>query len=165
MKTQVVLATTGPWRLSKHGREYVASSMYAKGKAFIASALLLKRNGGSQFVVLHLFCQGVEILLKSLLLLIDYGKFNLKLKSLGHDLVKVTDALIAELKLNKLKQEVAGELKALSDLYSNHLLRYGSGFDIFVQPNTIPYRRVLRKVCAVVKMVERKSCFHAAISI
>ena len=104
MKTQVVLATTGPWRLSKHGREYVASSMYAKGKAFIASALLLKRNGGSQFVVLHLFCQGVEILLKSLLLLIDYGKFNLKLKSLGHDLVKVTDALIAELKLNKLSR-------------------------------------------------------------
>jgi hypothetical protein len=44
----------------------------------------------------------------------------------------------------------------LSNLYANHLLRYASGYDIFVDPRTIPRERVLRRLYAAVRLTARE---------
>jgi hypothetical protein len=146
-----------------HGKRMVAESMYAKGKAFLGAAVLLRQKGGYEYVVLHLLCQGIEIVLKGLLLAIDYDKFKPKLKQFGHDLLKVTDAATSAARLPALRPRVRAELESLNQLYSRHLLRYGSGHDILVDPNTIPSRLVLRRMVALLRLVERKGLIHGAV--
>ena len=152
---------SGTAKLSVHGKRLVAESMYAKGKSFLAAAMLLRRKGGYEYVVLHLLCQGIEITLKAMLLAIDYDTFKPKLKKLGHNLVSVADTLASATKFSAPKGNVKAELTALSNLYSQHLLRYGSGYDILVNPSTIPSNRVLRRVAALLRLVERKGSIYA----
>ena len=95
MATLKMKSSTG--RLTIHGKRMVAESMYAKGKSFLAAAVLLRQCGGYEYVVLHLICQGVEITLKALLLFKNYGHYRGQLKKpLSHDLTKlVTTASLA----------------------------------------------------------------------
>lgn len=156
-----IVSISGTARLTAHGKRIVAESMYAKGKAFLGAAVLLRQMGGYEYVVLHLLCQGIEIVLKGLLLAIDYDKFKPKLKQFGHDLLKVTDAATAAAGFLALRPRVRAEIESLNRLYSCHLLRYGSGYDILVDPNTIPSRLVLRRMVALLRLVERKGLIHA----
>jgi hypothetical protein len=134
----------------------VAQSMYAKGKSFLGAAILLRQKGGYEYVVLHLLCQGIEIVLKGVLLAVDYDKYKPKLKQLGHDLLKITDAATDAAGLPALRPRIRTEMESLNRLYSRHLLRYGSGYDILVDPSTIPSRLVLRRMAALLRLVERK---------
>lgn len=143
-------------RLTAHGKRMVAESMYAKGKSFLGAAILLRQKGGYEYVVLHLLCQGIEIVLKGLLLAVDYDKYKPKLKHLGHDLLKITDAATDAAGLPALRPRIRTEMESLNRLYSRHLLRYGSGYDILVDPSTIPSRLVLRRMVALLRLVERK---------
>ncbi len=64
--------------------------MYAKGKAFLGAAIPLRQQLEYEFVVLYLMCQGIEILLKGVLLVLDYNEYKPKLKTeLGHNLVRI----------------------------------------------------------------------------
>jgi len=146
-----------------HGKRMVAESMYAKGKAFLGAAVLLRRNGGYEYVVLHLLCQGIEIVLKGLLLAIDYDTFKPKLKQYGHNLLSVTDAATSAAGLSPLRPNIRAEMDALNQLYSRHLLRYGSGYDILVNPSTIPNRLVLRRIVALLRLIERKGFIHGSV--
>ena len=137
----------------------VAESMYAKGKAFLGVGVLLRRNGGYEYVVLHLLCQGIEIVLKSLLLSIDYDLFKPMLKKFGHNLLSVTDAATNAAGLLPLRPNIRAELEALNQLYLCHLLRYGSGYNILVNPSTISSRLVLRSMTALLRLIERKEPF------
>lgn len=130
--------------------------MYAKGKAFLGAAILLRQKGGDEFVVLHLLCQGIEITLKGLLLFIDYDKHKPKLRRIGHKLLSASEAAAKAAGLSPLKRDIRVELEVLSSLYSQHLLRYGSGYDIFVNPDSIPSKRVLHRMVAVLRLAERK---------
>jgi hypothetical protein len=56
-------------KLTQHGESKVAQAMFHRGKEFIKGAILLDREDAYQYVVLHLFCQSLEIVLESLLLL------------------------------------------------------------------------------------------------
>ncbi len=76
----VEMKASGIGRLTIHGKRMVAELMYAKGKSFIGAVLLLRQRQGYEYVVLHLFCQGIEITLKGLLLIKDYDKYKGKLK-------------------------------------------------------------------------------------
>jgi hypothetical protein len=146
-------------KLSLHGKRMVAESMYAKGKAFLAAALLFRQKGGQEYVVLHLLCQGFEVTLKGLLLAVDYDKFKPKLRKFGrfgHDLVILIDAATTAASLPPLKPVVRTELEGLNKLYSPNFLRYGSGYDILVDPRTIPSDQVLRHITAVLRFIERK---------
>lgn len=58
-----VISAVGHAQLTAHGKRLVASSMFAKGKAFLGAAILLRQKGGYEFVVLHLLCQGIEVTL------------------------------------------------------------------------------------------------------
>jgi hypothetical protein len=84
MSTVQLSATGG--RLTSYPKRIVARSWYTRGKSFLGAAVLLQQHGGHGDVVLHLLCQGIEILLKSLLLFIDYDAHKPKLKKYRHDL-------------------------------------------------------------------------------
>lgn len=62
----------GPMQMTLHGKLRVAQSMFRKGQGFIAAAMLLNQENkhsdeGFEWVVLHLWCQGIEVGLKGLL--------------------------------------------------------------------------------------------------
>jgi hypothetical protein len=142
--------------LTVHGKYLVAGSMYAKGKNFLGAALLLHEKKGYDFVVLHLLCQGIEITLKGLLLYKNYDKYWSKLKTaFGHDLKKLAAAAAAEFGVKAMKRGLLAELDHLNRIYSTHRLRYGTSYDILVNPETIPRRDVLRKIASVIRLADR----------
>jgi hypothetical protein len=154
----------GTARLTNYGKRQVALSMYDKGRSFIWAASLLRRNGGNEYVVVYLLCQGTEIVLKSILLLVDYDKYKPLLprrrdgSGIGHDLVMAADLATKACGLpHPMKPELRKELEHLSDLYSQkpQWLRYGSGRDLLVDPGTIASSRVLRRIMQVIKYVNR----------
>ena len=151
-----IMSVSGTAGLTIHGKRMIAESMYAEGKAFLGAAALLRRNGGYEYVVLHLLCQGIEIVLKGLLLKIDYDLYKPQLKKFGHNLLKVTDSAIKAAGLLSLRPNIRAEMETLNKLYSQHLLRYGSGYDLLVNPSTIASRLVLRRIAALLRLIEHK---------
>lgn len=157
MTTVSLSATSG--RLTNYGKRMVAASMYAKGKNFLGAAMLLRKNGGYEYVVLHILCQGIEITLKALLLFADYDAYKPKLRKYGrsgHDFSLTAIDALSVFGLSPLRSPLKEELQALSFLYSKHLLRYGTFHDILVDPQTIPSRRVLQRMAAVLRLAERE---------
>jgi hypothetical protein len=157
--TKIVAASAHGF-LARHGKQHVGASMYAKGKAFVGAAILVGRQGSSEHtdhVVLHLLCQGFEVTLKGLLLLRDYDRFIGRLrKPIGHDLVMLANEVSVAYGTRPMRAALMDELRTVSQLYSQHLLRYGSGYDIFVDPRTIPRERVFRRLAAVIRLAERE---------
>lgn len=147
----------GPGQWTTYGKQLIAQSMSEKGKAFLGAAVLLRQRGAYEYAVLHLLCQGIEVLGKGFLLSVDYDTYKPKLRGYGHNLVKLLCAVEKESNISILKPAVREELVALSNLYAQHRLRYGSGYDILVNPTTIPSRRVLLRVAALMRRMERKS--------
>ena len=142
--------------LTIHGKRMVAESMYAKGKSFIGAALLLRQRQGYEYVVLHLLCQGIEITLKGLLLIKDYDKYKGKLKpAFDHNIKKLAAATISEFSVRPTRPALEAELEMLSSLYSSHRLRYGTFYDVLVNPETIQSRLALRKIAAVIRLADR----------
>jgi hypothetical protein len=118
--------------------------MYRKGKSFLTAAVLLRQRGGHEFVVLHLLCQGLEIVLKGLFLYSNYAEYKKRLKrkkgdgsTFGHDLIKLATAAVDEFKIKPLEQTLLVQLRDLNNFYSNHQLRYGTFVDIFIDARTI----------------------------
>lgn len=146
--------------MSTYAKSLVASAMYEKGRAFIGAALLVNQKNGNVFVVLHLLCQGIEIVLKALLLAKNYDHYKPRLKNLGHNLVKAAAAVRKATGLNAFTRGVLAELQNLNTYYSQHLLRYASNFDIFIDPASIPHERVIRHTLALVRYTERKGTFN-----
>ena len=143
--------------VTAYGKQLVAESMYAKGKSFLGAAILLRQQGGYEYVVLHLLCQGTEITLKALLLLRAYDRYKPRLrKPYGHDLEALVADAVAEFKQHPLRSGLATELRTLNSLYARHLLRYGSFYDVLVDPVTISSGRVLRRMAAVLRLAERR---------
>jgi hypothetical protein len=155
-------AGLGEW--TPAGEKLIAASMMQKGRAFISAALLLRQRDGYEYAVLHLMCQGIEVLGKGYLLSIDYQHYQSKLRAYRHNLVKVAEAVEQVIAVRVLKPPVRGELEVLSKLYSEHLLRYGSGYDLMVNPTTIPSDRVMNRLAALCRL-ERRIEAHAKTAI
>jgi hypothetical protein len=155
--TTVQLSATGG-RLTPYSKRIVARSWYTRGKGFLGAAVLLRRRGGHEDVVLHLICQGIEIVLKSLLLFVDYDAHKPRLKKYRHDLAPLAADVLSAFKLNPLRPGPSEEIQQLSSLYAAHLLRYSSPVhDIFLNVSaTIPTRLVLRRVLAGIRLTERE---------
>ena len=149
-------------QLHPYGKKLVAHAMFYRGKNFLWAAKLLEEKGGYHYVVLHLLCQGLEIIIKSLLLMQNYDKYKPKLKSkggLGHNLVKCDKELRKELfnkPLKKKDKDIMNELEILNNFYRKHLLRYGSVLDLFVEPKTISSDLVIRYASKLVRFGNRK---------
>jgi hypothetical protein len=142
--------------LTTHGRKLLAGALYSKGRSFVGASVLLRRQGGDEYVVLHLLCQGIEIILKALLLFLDYKKYDKLQRKFGHDLEKVISAAIDGYRLHPLRPALAAEVKALNDFYSKHLLRYAGIHDIFIAPGSIGSGRTFRRLAAVLRLANRE---------
>ena len=120
-------------KLAPAGKEVIAASMYGKGKAFVGAAILLSRQGDSEhvdYVVLHLLCQGIELVLKGLLLLKDYDRYESSLiNSLGHNLHKIALEAVSAYSTKPLRPDLDQELSRLNNLYSKFLFRTFEGSD------------------------------------
>lgn len=158
MGSPIITAAPFPATMHRtvHAERWIARSMYTKGKSFIAAVILLRQRGGYEFVVLHLVCQGVEIVLKALMLLKDFTRYEPRLKEYGHKLDRLVGDALSEFGLHPARAPLEKEIGFLSALYSKHLLRYNSDFDIFVDPNTIESERVFRRLAAVLRLAERE---------
>lgn len=155
----IITAFLGDMQPSNYAKELIATAMYNHGKEFIAAALLLKQRGGHGFVGLHLLCQGVEIILKALLLRVDYDYYHSKLRSIGHDLINASDEVIMATNAKRLTSPLMRELQLLNDYYSNHHLRYASVADVLIDPNNIGSERTWRRIGAIIRYLEYKKIF------
>jgi len=152
----IVQAKIRSWHPSTHSKPMVAESMYEKGKSFIGAALLLRQRQGYEYVVLHLLCQGIEITLKGLLLMSNYDKYQDKLKSTyHHNIEKVAAAGISEFNVRPMRPALEAELRTLTSLYSSNRLRYGTLYDVLVNPEKILSGLALRRIAAVIRLADR----------
>ena len=145
--------------LSGYGKLMIANCEFEKGVAFIAAACLL--NGRAQtepqeYVVLHLIAQGIELLMKGALYGRNYDTYKKMGRTLGHRLDAGFDASRKEFQLNPMKQRCNGQLKALSNLYSKHALRYASSQDIFIAPSSIDVSLVEARVKCAIRLGRRE---------
>ena len=150
----VSLTTAGPMRPTRHAKRMIAQAMLVRGSHFLGAALLVEKNGGYRYVVLHLVCQGLEIVQKALLLAHDYDRFIKKIadrKKFGHDLLKGAHAVIACYGLRPMRPSLESELGSLNGFYASHHLRYASMVDILIDPASISYVLVLRRTAALLR--------------
>ena len=144
-------------KLGVKGRPIVANALFRKGKAFLKSAELIATNNDepTQYVARHLVCQGLEIVLKAMLLLRDYDKYEPKLrKQFRHDLVGIANEVVSIYNLKPFRVGVGAELRNLSDFYSKHLLRYAGLQDMLIESRTIGYKRVLKHLAPAIDVAE-----------
>jgi hypothetical protein len=140
-----------------HGKRLMALALYRRGKSFIGAAVLLDQQpGADRYVVLHLLCQGVEIILKALLLLSDYEKYIKQQRRHEHDLNRVVAVAIKAFGLRPMRPKLTQEVQALNNFYSRHLLRYDGLHDILIDPASIESNRMFRRIAAVLRITERE---------
>ena len=147
-----------------------AISMYKKGKCFVVAAGLMVKERAlfgenmpepHEYVFLHLTCQGMECVLKGILLAFDFDKYHPHLKKrgdtgFGHDLQKLTRAAILVYGMNNLTEQAEAELANITSFYDKHRLRYGTFVDIFVTPFSIPRITVFRRLVATIRLADRE---------
>jgi hypothetical protein len=143
-------------RPTPHAKRLMADGLYHRGQHFIAAAILLHQREGHEYVVWHLLCQGIEIVLKALLLLRDFDKYQPLLKGYRHDLMLLASDALREFKCHPLRPAVSHELKELNCMYSQHLLRYDLLTDVLVDPNSISGTLVFRRLGAVLRLAARE---------
>ncbi|WP_353189527.1 hypothetical protein [Pandoraea pnomenusa] len=155
MKVIIGPGESGQATLSTYSKRKIGQIQYDKGRAFVASALLLKRHCGNEAVVLYLLCQGIEVALKALLLLKDFDLYEKK--RFGHDIVKVANEAASSFGLHPLSSPLAEQLRRVSLLYSDRrqLLRYGSLSDILIPASSIERERVMRRMFAAIRLADR----------
>jgi hypothetical protein len=152
------LSATVVAKLTNYGKFKIAVATYDKGKAFIGASLLVRRQSftePNEYVALHLLCQETELILKGLLLLKDYDSFQPRLRNLGHRLPNLAAETSKTYSQKSLSAATRDELIKLSEFYSNHRLRYGSGIDLLIAPQSIGRERVQRRIFAVIKLTDR----------
>jgi len=144
-------------QLTPHGKKQVAHCMFHKGKNFLWATKLLEEKGGYHYVVLHLLCQGFELIIKGLLLMQNYDTYKPKLKSMGHNLIKGVEKLNEfVVKSLKIDEVTMSELGKLNGFYRKHILRYGNLSDLLIDSKTISSDLVMGYALKLVQFGNRK---------
>jgi hypothetical protein len=131
--------------------------MYRKGRAFVDAAHLLEQCDFSEhtdYVFLHLLCQGMEILFKGLLLFKDFDHYEPLLKTFGHNLNRLAHETAAVYGRRVPPGTIWAELESLNDLYAQHLLRYASLHDVLLDPRKLNRRKVVRYLRAIIRAAD-----------
>lgn len=135
----------------------VTVPMFEKGRSFLMAGGLVKAYDGHHFVYLHLLCQGLECIGKSLLLAHDYYKYQPILRNdYGHDL----EVLIAEVDRNAgcafFSEAAVKELSGLNSFYKRHMLRYGDLMDFEKQSACLDAEHLHRELVASLTDLNQK---------
>jgi hypothetical protein len=146
-----------PDGLTDAGKRGLALSMMRRGHGFVGAAFLLKRENGDGYVWLHLLCQGIEIICKSLLLLHDFdGNYSKLSKKYGHKLTKCVMHAGAAYGCHDPRGAWFAEFQTLAGFYERHWLRYETGFGLFVDPSTIPTGHLRHRVFALIRLLRMR---------
>lgn len=151
-----IVSLTATLKPTTAGKAMVTQAMFLKGSHFVGAAVLLRQHNGNPHVILHLLCQGMEILQKSLLLSENYDVYHPKLRRFGHDLAKGADELSKVYKFRRTSGNLKTELDQLNTFYTKHLLRYASIADVLIDPVSLRYELVLRRCAALIKFGSKK---------
>jgi hypothetical protein len=149
---------------SPYAKRQVGLDMYVRAKNFIAAAVLLKREQGSPFVIRHLLCQGIELLLKAILLMVDYDKYFPELRKIGHDLLKASKKVQEATGIDFVSASLKDEMQGLSQFFKLHMLRYASTLGLLTGADTLPMGKTLGRTAAALRVVERELRHFAASS-
>jgi hypothetical protein len=153
--------------LGKGGKDIAANIMFDKGRHFIAAASLLNKEDGMPDVVLHCLGQGIECILKALLMNHDYDHY-LKEKSngksiikntIGHDLAIALKEVAKCYKIKKINYKVQIEIAILNEQYKAHSLRYGMPINIFQDLTGFNFDLINRKLLQAMKIIEHYKIF------
>lgn len=143
--------------LTKHGKRVVATAMFEKGVSFVGAAVLLRDKEGYEQVVLHLICQGLENILKSILLLEDFHKYRKYIKNnIGHDLEKAVQEVIKVKHSSGITIELSDEIARINCFYKGHWLKYGTMADILMSTQNIDSELVQIKLLQLIKVMRYK---------
>lgn len=147
--------------LAPYGKEVIVTATFDKGTAFAAAAALLSRHNGNPWVVLHLWGQALELLLKAYLLNIDFDQYRKKLatRKFGHDLEALTREFLNNLGRQPLPPEMLRQLSEINRWYMAHALRYGSLVDIFSHHSTIESERIIRLIVTLISEGKKRKLF------
>jgi hypothetical protein len=144
-------------QLTRDIKKQIAHCVFHKGKNFLWAAKLLEEKGGYHSVVLHLLCQGFELIIKGLLLMQNYDNYKPRLKSMGHNLIKGVKTLNEFVaKSPKIDEETMSELENLNVFYRKHLFRYDNLSEFLKDPKTISSDLVMRYALKLVRFGNRK---------
>lgn len=140
------------------GKQLAAWRFYLRGRQFIRVAFTLDQDDpGDGYVVRHLLCQGVELILKALLLRKNYDKYRplLRKAPFGHDLLGLLNE-VKQLYIVKLEPELLADITKLNSFFKTHLFRY-SDIEAFLSPaETFPIRRCLEKLLDLMQVMDRR---------
>jgi hypothetical protein len=151
----ISLQTSSSLKPTTYAKNQIAKSMYWKGKNFLQAAVLLRQHGGNEYIVLHLLCQGIEIVLKALLLIKDFDTYKPRIKSeFGHNLETLVSEVLGQFGLKPIRPALVSELHELNILYSKHLLRYSSSYDLLINPSTIQSDLIFSRILAAIKLTD-----------
>ena len=147
---------SGIGRPTIHGKQLKADIMYNKGKEFVIASILLNQQSAQQtFVQIHLLLQGLEIILKSILLSKDYDKYNSQIKGkFGHNIPKLVTEVKTLYGLKNINKEFDKELQATNGHYLSSNLRYGSLLDIFINVSTVSVDAIADKTFKLIKILD-----------
>jgi hypothetical protein len=150
-------------RPSKHSKRIIADEMQRRGESFLVASACLNRAQGSPLAIRHLICQGMELYLKGLLLEADFDRYQPRLPGknrrrpdgIGHDLEKLLGVCVAEFGVRPPRPVILEQLRTLNRLYTQHLLRYASTYDVLFAGHEPECRAFSRWLCSVVRLCER----------
>src|SRR4051794_34061315 len=96
-----------------------ATQSSPQGEAESSDTVFLrsKNRHRYEYVVLHLLCQRIGIILKALLVLADFDKCEPKLEEYGHDIEKLVRAALSQFHLRQLRRPLTAELRFLDSFY------------------------------------------------
>jgi hypothetical protein len=120
----------------------IAVETLKKGENFIRTALLLRKNNSEENVVLSMICQGIENILKGLLLAKDYVRYEPLLRK--------------KYQIKKLDARAVNELQILAYLYKNQFLHYGHLINLLNDDKAFESGHLLRKLFQILAYVKRK---------
>jgi hypothetical protein len=135
----------------------VAVSTLKKGENFIRAALLLRKNNSEENVVLSMICQGIENILKGLLLVKDYVKYEPLLhRKFGKNLMRLYYRTRKEYNITNIDSKAVNELQILAYLYKNQFLHYGHLINLLNDDKAFESGHLLRKLFQILAYIKRK---------
>ena len=135
----------------------IAVETLKKGENFIRTALLLRKNNSDENVVLSMICQGIENILKGLLLAKDYVRYEpLLRRKFGKNLLRLYYRTRKEYKIKNLDARAVNELQILAYLYKNQFLHYGHLINLLNDDRAFESGHLLKKLFQILAYVKKK---------
>jgi DNA polymerase III delta prime subunit len=135
----------------------IAVETLKKGENFIRTALLLRKNNSDENVVLSMICQGIENILKGLLLAKDYVRYEpLLRRKFGKNLLRLYYRTRKEYKIKNLNARAVNELQILAYLYKNQFLHYGHLINLLNDDKAFESGHLLKKLFQILAYVKKR---------